>query len=112
MATYNIDGVPAAAVTEKPTVVVSGGASTLTWSSTNATSCTASGGTFAGAKAISGSQSTGALTANTTYSFTCTGTGGTSTAGTATGREKGRNSPAPRPSKTNNPTAPAGGCRH
>src|ERR1700682_3110915 len=46
-----------------PTAVASGGASTLTWSSTNATSCTASGG-WSGAKATGGTQSTGALTAD------------------------------------------------
>ena len=75
---------PTASLTASPTTIASGGTSTLTWSSTNATSCTASGGTFAGAKATSGSQSTGALTADTTYSLTCTGAGGTSTAATAT----------------------------
>jgi hypothetical protein len=75
---------PTASLTASPTTIASGGTSTLTWSSTNATSCTATGGTFAGAKATSGSQSTGALTADATYSLTCTGTGGTSTAASAT----------------------------
>ena len=60
-----------------------GGSTTLTWSSTNATSCTASGG-WSATLAASGSRSTGALTANTTFSLTCTGTGGTSAPATAT----------------------------
>ena len=48
----------------------------LTWSATHATSCTASGA-WSGAKAATGgSQSTGALTANQTYTLTCSGTGG------------------------------------
>ncbi|HWS68686.1 MAG TPA: hypothetical protein VN325_38445 [Steroidobacteraceae bacterium] len=83
-ATVTIIGAPTATLTANPTAVVSGAASTLTWSSTNATSCNGTGGTFAGAKAISGSQSTGALTADTSYSLTCTGTGGTSAPATAT----------------------------
>jgi hypothetical protein len=79
-ATVTIAAAPTASLAANPTAVVTGAASTLTWSSTNATSCAGAGGTFAGAKATSGSQSTGALTANTTYTLTCTGTGGTSTA--------------------------------
>ncbi len=53
-------------------------AANLTWTSTNATSCTASGD-WSGAKAISsGGDSTGNLTSNKTYSIVCTGPGGTS----------------------------------
>jgi len=66
-----------------PSTVASGGTSKLTWSSSNATTCTASGG-WSGAKAISGSQSSGGLTANTTYGLTCTGTGGGSSTQSAT----------------------------
>jgi hypothetical protein len=68
---------PAAAVTltASPSTVKSGASSTLTWSSTNATSCTGSGG-WTGSKAASGSQSTSALTATTTYTLTCSGAGG------------------------------------
>jgi hypothetical protein len=47
----------------------------LTWSSTNASSCTASG-TWSGSKAISGTQSTGTLTNTSVFSLTCTGSGG------------------------------------
>jgi hypothetical protein len=47
----------------------------LTWTSSNATSCTASGA-WSGTKAVSGSASTGALSSTSTYTLTCTGTGG------------------------------------
>ncbi|HTC50383.1 MAG TPA: hypothetical protein VK700_00445 [Steroidobacteraceae bacterium] len=70
---------PAATVTlmANPQTVVAGGTSTLTWTSTNATSCTASGG-WSGAQATGGTQATAALTTSTTYSLTCTGPGGAS----------------------------------
>jgi hypothetical protein len=58
-----------------PTTIPSGGSSTLTWSSTNATSCTASDG-WSGSQALSGTQSTGVLTATTSYTLTCFGIGG------------------------------------
>ncbi len=66
-----------------PSTVTSGSSSTLTWTSNNATACTASGG-WSGSKAISGSQSSGALTASTNYSLTCTGAGGGSATQSAT----------------------------
>ncbi|MFH1654331.1 MAG: PKD domain-containing protein, partial [Pseudomonadota bacterium] len=66
-----------------PGTVNYGGSSVITWSSTNATSCTASGD-WSGAKNLSGSQSTGSLTQVKTYSYTltCAGAGG-SASGTA-----------------------------
>lgn len=51
---------------------------TLTWSSTNATSCTASGSKWTGSKALSGSEVV-TPTATTTYQLSCTGPGGTAT---------------------------------
>lgn len=58
-----------------PTSVTSGGSATLTWSSTNTSSCTAAG--------FSGTGTTGSATVSptqtTTYSMTCTGAGGTAT---------------------------------
>src|SRR5262249_52083563 len=58
--------------------IPAGSAATINWSSTNATSCTATGG-WTGAKGTSGSQSTGALTQTTTFTLTCTGGGGSVT---------------------------------
>jgi hypothetical protein len=75
--------IPLATLTAYPTVVPSGGSSTLTWSSTNASSCAASAG-WSGTQPTSGMQSTGSLTATTAYSLTCTGNGGTSLVSTAT----------------------------
>src|SRR5712671_1404875 len=71
--------VPTVSLAANPTSVVSGGSSTLTWSSTNAVSCLASGA-WSGSQATSGSQSTGALTSTSTFSLACTGPGGTASA--------------------------------
>jgi hypothetical protein len=73
---------PTVKISASPGTVASGSSSALTWSSTNATACNAAG-SWSGAKALSGSQSTGALKANASYSLTCAGPGG-SAAGTAT----------------------------
>jgi len=70
-----LESPPGVALSGSPTAVASGASSTLTWSSTNATGCTASGG-WSGARATSGSTTTGALGATTTYGLTCSGTGG------------------------------------
>jgi hypothetical protein len=70
---------PAVKLTASPTIIGPGTATTLTWSSSGATSCAASGG-WSGAKATSGSTSTGSLTATTSYTLTCTGAGGSTVA--------------------------------
>ena len=67
---------PTLALSVSPATVASGVASVLTWSATNAAGCTASGG-WSGAKAISGTESTGPLTATGSYTLNCTGDGGT-----------------------------------
>jgi hypothetical protein len=59
-----------------PITVVFNQKATLSWTSTNTTSCTASGA-WSGSKSTSGSQSTPRLTSNKTYTLTCTGLGGT-----------------------------------
>lgn len=66
---------PTVSLSASLTSVTSGGSSTLTWSSTNATSCTASGA-WTGAKTTAGSQQLTSLTTSGTYTLTCTGTGG------------------------------------
>ena len=59
-----------------PITIPSGSSADLSWTSTNATSCNASGD-WSGSKNISGgSQSTGSLNSNSLYSLTCTGSGG------------------------------------
>ncbi len=69
---------PTLTLTANPTTVPSGSASVLTWSSANATSCAAFNG-WTGSKALSGTESTGALTSGRTYTLTCTGPGGSVT---------------------------------
>jgi putative hemolysin len=59
-----------------PVTISLNGAATLSWTTTNATGCTASGG-WSGLRATSGSESTGALTSTQTYALQCTGAGGT-----------------------------------
>jgi hypothetical protein len=76
-ATATVNIVPSATLSANPALVASGGTATLTWSSSNATSCTASGG-WSGTEPATGSHTTGAVSSNMTYSLTCTGAGGTS----------------------------------
>jgi uncharacterized protein YkwD len=71
----SLAGQPTVTISANPNTINTGSSSTLSWSSTNATSCTASGG-WNGSKPSSGSQSTGALNATTTYTLTCSGSGG------------------------------------
>ena len=61
-----------------PSTVNSGAPSSLTWTSQNATQCAASGA-WSGTKNAGGSQSTGPLTASSTFTLTCTGFGGSAT---------------------------------
>jgi hypothetical protein len=78
--TVTVSALPVASITSftaSPTSVSSGGSTTLSWASSNATGCTASGG-WSGARATSGSVSVGPLAASTTFSLVCTGAGGAS----------------------------------
>jgi regulation of enolase protein 1 (concanavalin A-like superfamily) len=66
---------PTVSLTATPLSVASGATTQLSWTSTNATSCTASGG-WSGSQATSGSATSSALTTSTTFTLTCTGPGG------------------------------------
>ncbi len=68
---------PTVSLAANPTTVDSGGTSTLTWSTTHATSCTASGA-WSGSRATAGNETTGAITTVSTFTLTCAGPGGTS----------------------------------
>lgn len=72
---------PTVSLSASPSTVSAGQASTLTWNSTNAGSCDASGA-WSGAQATAGSTSTGALNQTSTYTLTCTGSGGSTAAST------------------------------
>lgn len=76
---------PTVSLTANPTSVGFGGSSILTWTSTNATSCNASGGTngWTGIQNTSGTFNTQALFSTTTYNITCTnGTGSATSSAT------------------------------
>ncbi|MEO1574663.1 MAG: hypothetical protein AAFU65_06845, partial [Pseudomonadota bacterium] len=68
---------PAITLSADPASVASGATTTLTWSVTNADSCTAAGG-WSGARAVSGSESVGPLASDTSFSLVCAGPGGES----------------------------------
>jgi outer membrane protein assembly factor BamB len=68
---------PTLTLTASPATVTNGDSFTLNWSSTNATSCTASDA-WSGSKATTGSQAFNAVSPGTlTYTLACTGAGGT-----------------------------------
>jgi hypothetical protein len=67
---------PTLNLTASPTSITQGQSTTLTWSSTNVTSCTASGGTgFSGGVPVNSSRVT-SPTVTTTYNLNCSGPGG------------------------------------
>jgi hypothetical protein len=71
---------PTVTIAISPTSITVGAAGTLTWSSTNATSCTASG-SWSGSQVTSGTaQETPTAAGTDTYTLACTGAGGTATA--------------------------------
>ena len=78
--TVNVNGqnnqYPTVTINANPNPVNSGNSSTLTWNSTNASSCYASQGPWNGSKNISGSESTNALFQSTTFGITCQSSSG------------------------------------
>ena len=69
-------------ISVSPATIVAGASATLTWSSTNATSCAASG-SWSGSEATSGTLSvTPSANGSYSYTLTCTGAGGTTAATT------------------------------
>jgi len=73
---------PTVTLTASPMTVASGAQSRLTWTSSNATACTAMAGdaSWTGAKTVNNNQLVGPVMSATTYSLTCVGTGGSSSA--------------------------------
>ena len=69
--------VPAITFSASLTSVAYGASSTLTWSSSNATTCTASGA-WSGTQTANGTLTLTALKTTGTYTLTCTGIGGSS----------------------------------
>ena len=92
---------PSLTFTASPRSVAYNGSSTLTWSSSRANNCTASGA-WSGAKPLSGSQSTGNLTSSKTYTLTCSNAYGTAR-GSATVAVGSPGQPAPPPPAVEDP---------
>jgi hypothetical protein len=70
---------PSVSLTANPAQVTVGTTATLTWSSTNASTCVASSG-WTGNKAASGTEDTAVLSSTTVFTLSCTGNGGTASA--------------------------------
>ena len=78
-----INGPPAVSVSLRSTIIFVGQTTTLTWSSTNATACMATGA-WSGSQALNGSQILSpAAPGSLTYTLTCTGPDGSATASAA-----------------------------
>ncbi|MBI3775722.1 MAG: hypothetical protein HY273_09255 [Gammaproteobacteria bacterium] len=72
---------PTVSLSATPSTVASGSTTLLSWSSTNASSCTPpAGGLWSGAKGTNGTETTVALTATSIFTLSCTGSGGTTSA--------------------------------
>ena len=59
-----------------PQAIITGQRSVLSWTSTNASKCTATGA-WSGSKPVNGSSTTSTLTTSATYALSCKGRGGT-----------------------------------
>ena len=66
---------PTISITSDISSASTGDSALISWSSTNATSCTASGG-WTGSKGTSGSESISLVAGNNTFSLSCSGSGG------------------------------------
>jgi len=91
---------PTLTLTASPTSITSGQSSTITWSTTNATSCTANTG-WSGTKTTSGSQTVNPAV-STTYDLTCTGAGGSVSRSVTISVATTTPTPTPTPTPTNN----------
>ncbi len=74
--------VPVVSMSASPATISSGGSTTLSWTSQNASSCTASGG-WVGTRATSGQQTISSLSASSTFTLTCSGNGGSASGSAA-----------------------------
>jgi hypothetical protein len=70
---------PTVSLSANPTILNEGEQSQLTWSTTNAFDCTASGG-WSGSRGTSGTATTPALSTTITFNLSCTGPGGSAQA--------------------------------
>lgn len=90
--------IPTLSLNGNPLNIFAGATSTLTWNSTNVTTCTASDG-WTGAKATSSNEIVSPL-ATTTYTLVCGGLGGTATSSVTIGVTPTSTPPSPAPTLT------------
>jgi hypothetical protein len=93
-ASVGVAAAPTLTLQASPATVSTGQSAMLTWTTTGAASCVASGD-WAGNLATSGSRSTGALNATSTFVLACSGPGGSVTRQASVAVEAGGGSPAP-----------------
>jgi uncharacterized protein (TIGR03118 family) len=75
---------PTASLSVQPTTITAGQSATLTWSTTDASTCSATGG-WSGTQATSGTQSvTPTVAGSSTFTLTCSGASGTTNASVST----------------------------
>jgi hypothetical protein len=67
---------PVVTLTASPMTVAAGAITKLSWTTSYATACTASGGTFTGNQVTGSGMTSVSVAATTTYTLTCTGSGG------------------------------------
>jgi hypothetical protein len=70
---------PTVTLSAAPMSVTVGEATTLSWTTTDATSCTGSGGSWTGSAAVGSGSISVSVTATTTYTLSCMGPGGPAT---------------------------------
>ncbi len=104
-ASVNVIAPPTVTISASPASIALGSTSTLTWSSTNATSCTASGA-WTGSEATSGSLSVKpSATGTSSYMLTCTGAGGSASNSASVTVSAAPSPPAPTVSIAVSPTS-------
>ena len=89
----NVGTAPVVNLSSDVASVTSGGVAHLSWTTVNASDCTASGG-WTGAQMLNGTATTAAITTDTTFTLTCTGAGATGT-GTVTVKSTATTTPPP-----------------
>ncbi len=72
---------PTVSISASPASITSGSTATLAWTTTNATSCSASG-SWSGSQIVTGSYTTPSLTSTSSYGLSCSGPGGSASSST------------------------------
>jgi hypothetical protein len=83
---FSVVAAPVVTLTASAASVSTGGTVVVSWSASDATSCSASGG-LSGSQGTTGSVTTGPLNANTTITLTCIGVAGTTSKSVTVGVE-------------------------